>query len=121
MEHLAEYWAVFLVLAAACCVGVVYVREFMNRPTSEQIAAVKEWLVWAVTNAEKELGGGTGRLKLRQVYDLFVQRFPIISRMIPFNVFSGWVDEALAQMKSLLATNVAVKEYVLPDGTHFEK
>ena len=61
--------------------------------------------------AEKELGGGTGQIKLRQVYDMAIQRFKWLS-MIPFSTFGMWVDEALEQMKKMLATNEAVKSLV---------
>lgn len=37
---------------------------------------VKEWLLLAVTEAEKALGSGTGQLKLRQTYQMFVKTFP---------------------------------------------
>ena len=39
---------------------------------------IKEWLKWAVTQAECYIGGGKGELKLRDVYDLAVQQFPSI-------------------------------------------
>lgn len=118
MEHLAEGWPVAVGLMALAGVGVTAIWLFMNRPTGEQMAAVKEWLVWAVTEAEKDLGGGTGKLKLRKVYDLFIQRFPTVSRVIPFEMFSGWVDEALERMKVMLASNTSVQKYVegMPDG-----
>ena len=107
-----ENWP--LIVAAICCVVVLcfWVYRFMMRPSEEQIAAVKEWLLLAVTMAEKQLGGGTGKLKLRQVYDLFLQRFPYITRWISFGVFSEWVDDALAEMKKLLTANRAVQDYV---------
>ena len=60
---------------------------------------VKEWLLWAVTQAENYLGSGTGALKLRYVYDLAVEKFPAIKYILPFNVFSAWVDEALKIMR----------------------
>ena len=75
-------------------------------------AAVKEWLLWAVTEAEKDLGGGTGKLKLRQVYDLFVTRFPWLAKLVSFELFSDMVDEALEQMREMLDTNEAVKAFV---------
>lgn len=77
-----------------------------------QRAKVREWLVWAVTRAEKELGGGTGQLKLRQVYDWFVTKFPALSAVLPFRVFSAWVDTALEKMKSMLTNNASVANYV---------
>lgn len=72
----------------------------------------KEWLLYAVTLAEKELGSGTGRIKLRQVYDAFLEKFPVFSRFVPFETFSSWVDEALELMKQMLRTNEATAKFV---------
>ena len=118
MEYLVDGWPVIVGLMALAGVGVVAIWQFMNRPTGEQMAAVKEWLVWAVTEAEKGMGSGTGKLKLRQVYDMFLQRFPAVARVIPFEMFSGWVDEALERMKAMLASNTSVQKYV--EGAHDE-
>ena len=62
--------------------------------------------------AEKELGGGTGKLKLRYVYDLFLTKFNWLAKVITFEQFSDLVDEALEEMKRLLESNNAVKEIV---------
>ena len=61
-----------------------------------------EWLKWAVTEAEKLLGEKTGQLKLRQVYDWFCTKFPIVAAILPFKVFSSWVDIALETLKKWL-------------------
>lgn len=109
---IVDNWYV-LVVAAALLVGIAFsVHHFLKLPTKEQIAKIKEWLLFAVTEAEKELGGGTGQLKLRQVYDLFVQRFPAAAAVVSFDVFSGWVDEALEQMREMLKNNRDVAAYV---------
>lgn len=71
-----------------------------------------EWLLWAVSEAEKSLGSGTGQLKLRQVYDWFVKQYPIISKIIPFCVFSQWVDIALGEMKHMLEANRNAATYI---------
>lgn len=68
----------------------------------------KEWLVWAVAEAEKVLGSGTGQLKLRYVYDLAVIRFPIVSKVIPFSMFSKLVDAALAVMNDMIVNNTSI-------------
>lgn len=73
---------------------------------------IKEWLIQAVTKAEKELGGGTGQLKLRTVYDWFIEKFPIVAVIIPFKVFSAWVDYALTEMRCWLSQNYSIKKYV---------
>ena len=77
-----------------------------------QIANIKEWLKYAVVEAERELGSGTGQLKLRMVYDMAVKQFPFIVQLIPFDTFSKWVDEALDWMRSQLAENKAAQSYV---------
>lgn len=92
--------------------GDVAGYHFVGLPTEEQLSKVREWLLWAVTEAEKELGGGTGALKLRQVYDLFVTRFPWLAKVISFELFSTMVDEALEEMRELLDTNLAVSAFV---------
>ena len=66
---------------------------------------VKEWLLWAVTDAEKFLGSGTGKLKLRYVYDKFCEKFPVAKYVLPFSVFSAWVDEALVLMRKEIEQN----------------
>ena len=112
MEFLAKNWDIvlFILCAATVCGAAVY--RFCRMPSDEQIEAVKEWLLGAVTRAERELGGGTGRLKLRYVYDLFVTRFPWLAKLITFNTFSGLVDEVLVEMHEMLEKNEAVKIYV---------
>ena len=66
----------------------------------------------AVAEAEKDLGGGTGKLKLRQVYDAFVLRFPEAAQYVSFSLFSVWVDSALIELRRLLESNTAIKGYV---------
>lgn len=115
MTFLLENWYLFMAaIAVAVVIGVV-IGKFLNLPGGEQIEKCKEWLLLAVVNAEKELGGGTGQLKLRAVYDLFLQRFPAIAKAISFDTFSMWVDEALEKMREMLKQNKAVKELVEGD------
>lgn len=74
---------------------------------------IQEWLKYAVTEAEKFFGGGTGQLKLRQVYEWFCTQFPIIAAIVPFKVFSAWVDVALETMKEWLEHNDRIAMYVI--------
>lgn len=71
--------------------------------------------MYAVTTAEKELGAGTGKIKLRYVYDMFVARFDWLAKVITFDMFSMMVDDALEQMKSMLETNEAAQKFVAGD------
>lgn len=112
MEFIIENWPIIVAALAAAAVLPAAVVTFAGLPTEAQLAKVKEWLLWAVTEAEKDLGGGTGKLKLRQVYDLFVTRFPWLAKLVSFELFSDMVDEALEQMREMLDTNEAVKAFV---------
>lgn len=114
MEFIITYWYIILTVIAILVMAGVAVYRYLGLPREEQLAKVREWLLWAVTGAEKELGGGTGKLKLRQVYDLFVMRFPWLVRVVSFDLFSDMVDDALEEMRSMLQTNTAVK--VLVEG-----
>ena len=40
-----------------------------------------------------------------------IERFPWLS-IIPFETFSGWVDEALEEMRKMLENNQAVRQIV---------
>lgn len=112
MKILIENWYLIVAVVAVIAVGGYCVYVFVKRPTSSQIASIKEWLLYAVTEAEKALGSGTGQLKLRYVYNMFIDKFPYLSEVITFDMFSGLVDEALENMRHLLETNTAVKKYV---------
>ncbi len=112
MKMLVENWYIIIALVAVFVVAGCIVYRFLKLPTTAQIEKVKAWLLWAVTNAEKELGGGTGKLKLRQVYDLFVQRFPAVAMAVSFDTFSQWVDDALTEMRKMLDENKAAAELV---------
>lgn len=82
-----------VVLATTVVVGGIYVNGFKN------------WLVWAVTEAEALFGSNTGKLKLRYVYDMAVNRFPVVAKVIPFSVFGKLVDSALDIMRDMIENN----------------
>ena len=112
MNVVAENW--FIIVAAVAGAGVAgyAIYAFVKRPSTEQLKKVKEWLLYAVTKAEQELGSGTGKIKLRYVYDMFVARFSWLAKIISFESFSLLVDEALEEMKKILETNTAVQTLV---------
>lgn len=109
MEFIIDYWVIALIVVLAL---VYKIAIFMKSPSQNQLAQVKEWLLYAVAQAEKKLGSGTGQLKLRYVYDLFILRFGTLARMISFETFSTLVDEALYVFRDMLRDNEAVSKYV---------
>ena len=116
MKFLIENWYFIILLLAIVVVAVIAIVKFFKQPTDAQIAKVKEWLLLAVTEAEKIFGGQTGQLKLRYVYDLFLTRFPAIAKMISFEMFSMLVDEALEKFRNILNSNTAIQKYVNNEG-----
>ena len=112
MDFIIDNWVV-IVAAIAVLVGVVIaVVKFVKSGRETQLSNLKEWLLFATVEAEKALGAGTGKLKLRAVYDMFVAKFSWLAKIISFERFSGLVDEALETMNNMLSNNVAVQHYV---------
>lgn len=120
MEFIINYWYIIVAVIAALVVAGVAIYRYFGLPSDAQLAKVREWLLWAVTEAEKELGGGTGKLKLRQVYDLFVTRFPWLAKVVSFELFSDMVDDALDEMREMLQNNKAVQQLVSGEGAQDE-
>lgn len=115
MQYLVQNWYLIVAAIAVVSVGGYCIYVFVKKPTNVQIQTVKEWLLWAVTEAEKELGSGTGQLKLRYVYNMFIERFDYLANVITFDMVSGLVDEALDEMRKMLSSNTAVQNYVAGD------
>lgn len=112
MEFIVNNWYIILALAALLGVAVWYVYRYFHLPSEAQLAKVRKWLLGAVTRAEKELGSKTGKLKLCQVYDLFVARFPWLAKIVSFELFSSMVDDALDEMREMLENNPAAAALV---------
>lgn len=71
MKYIVENWFVIVGLIAVLAAGGYAVYVFVKMPSDKQLNKVREWLLYAVTKAEKEMGGGTGQIKLRYVYDMW--------------------------------------------------
>lgn len=99
MEWLANNWYYVVFCVLAVCVVAYGISA----------GKAKEWLKYAVCYAEEQLGSGTGQLKLHMVYDMFVDKFPTLASLVPFNIFSGWVDLALEWMREQLEKNENIR------------
>lgn len=86
--------------------------NWAKAPKEEDLSKVREWLIWAVAEAEKQLGSGTGQLKLRLVYNMFVMAFPKLVEVISFEFFSEMVDTALDALALMLNDNEQIKNYI---------
>lgn len=112
IEFITNDWAIIVAIFAIIVLAIVMIKRFLNKPTAEQIVTIKAWLLAAVTSAEKELGSKMGRIKLSKVYDMFLNTFPILSKIVTFAMFSNLVDEALEEMRKIMSSNERMQEYV---------
>lgn len=112
MMFLVENWELILSAVAVIVVVVGSVITFFLRPSSSQMKKVKEWLLYAVISAEREIGSNNGEIKLRKTYDSFVDRFPWLALVISFEKYKKLVDEALVRMKEMLKESESAKEYI---------
>ena len=108
MENIA------VIIGICCVIGVIGfgIYQFIKLEKDKQLEIVKEWLLLAVVEAEKKLGGGTGQIKLRYVYDMFIEKFKFLALIITFEQFSVMVDMALDKMRLMLSSNEKLKDYV---------
>ena len=112
MKFLVENWSLLIILALMIVSAIIYVKKFVELPDEEQLIKVREFLLWAVTEAERIYGGKTGNLKKAYAYKLFCEYFPSFVAVVPFDIFEKMVDSALVQMRHLIETNVSIKNYV---------
>jgi hypothetical protein len=100
----------YIIMGFFILLFLFYLINLLNSPKK-----IKEFLLFAVSKAERELGGGTGKLKLRYVYSLFIEKFPIINLVISFDFFSKMVDKSLIEMRELIEQNNKIKKYIEGD------
>lgn len=101
MKWIVENWSLLVVAAMVIAYILISGKK-----------SVQKWLLYGVFMAESEWGSGTGKLKLHTVYDMFVTKYPIISKILPFAVFSLWVDEVLKEMKKTLEENQSINQLI---------
>ena len=105
---LADIGILLVILGGA----IIFIANFIKAAKEKKIEMISEWLLLAVIQAEKELGNGTGQIKLRFVYDMFIAKFKYASMLITFSQFSLMVDNALDKMRQMLSDNNNLKAYV---------
>lgn len=112
MNWFVDNWYYVVLALVVICGAVIYIVNFIRLPKSKRYDLIQGWLLQAVLLAEKEFGSKTGKLKLSFVYDKFCERFPWLVKIIPFAVFSSYVDDALEMMRALIASNKSIASVV---------
>ena len=105
LEFIYNYW--YLMIAGIAVISVVSIKVYLwfKQPNNKQLEQIQEWMLYAVAKAEEALGSGTGQMKLRYVYDMFLTKFPAVALFISFDDFSKMVDKALDEFEKLIAEN----------------
>lgn len=105
LYFIVNHWAMFLI-GGLGFLGVILKLKKLWRGN------LIEWLVDVCAMMEKSFGGGTGYLKLRAAYNEFIATFPVISKLVSFEHFSSFVDEALDELNQMLSVNKAVSALI---------
>lgn len=124
LTFVAEWWPMIVALGAAIGIAAIRVINYLRMSKEEQEAAVKahkdallkavtDWLLRGVTEAEKELGSETGKLKLRAVYERAIELFgPEFAQLVSLEQFDRMIQAPLEEMRKMLGANVNAREYV---------
>lgn len=105
-----EYWFIIVLIIAIIATVSIKAYKFFKQPNAEQLNKVQQWLVFAVAKAEEVLGSGTGQMKLKYVYDMFITKFPAIAVFISYEKFVEMTEDALTEFKELIANNKQIKK-----------
>ena len=105
---------IYLSIWTIVIIGVVFLFVVILGILALRFSSFKNWLVYAVSEAEKCLGAKTGRLKIRYAYDLALKKFPTLAKIIPWGVFSWLIDKALIVMREMLS-NKEIAGYIEND------
>lgn len=100
-----ENWHMIVTGLAVIVAAVFFIIRFFKQSDQVKYEQIRGWLLQAVILAEQKYGSGTGRMKLSAVYDAFCSALPWIARVMSFETFALYVDEALDEAKEILADN----------------
>ena len=102
-----NYIVIGIVLVAIVCL-VVFL--YYNKRDLLYKAAL-----FGVATAEEAWGSGMGRVKFAEVYTYLKKEFPVITVFFSESQLSAIIEEALAQLKEILATKIAKEELINQD------
>ena len=106
LEFIIANWD-FILLIIAAVASLVYFVFKGNK------SVVMKMLYALVTEAEKQLGSGTGALKLALVIGQVYPKLPaVIKLFITEEILAQWVEDALAAAKEAWAQNKAIAGYI---------
>ncbi len=108
INFVLENWDYILLIVAA--VAAVIFAIFKGNKS-----VVMKMLYALVTEAEKNMGGGTGSLKLASVIEAIYPKLPAVIKMfITDAMLEKWVEDALKIAKEAWEKNSNIAQYIAP-------
>ena len=99
----------FILLIVAALAAMVYAIFKGNK------SVVMKMLYAMVTEAEKNMGGGTGSLKLASVIEAIYPKLPAVIKMFVTDaMLKKWVEDALVLAKESWEKNTNIAQYIAP-------
>jgi hypothetical protein len=121
MEWLTNNYVLVIGLIIIAIGAVITAYKFTQKSNEQKVAAIREWLKYAVTVTEKALGEKTGKLKLQMAWSMATAQFPFITKVMTFDQFAEFVDEALKWMNKQLEDNPNIRAIVIGEtGKEYE-
>ena len=97
----------FILLIVAAVAAIVFAIFKGNK------SVVMKMLYALVTEAEKEMGGGTGSLKLASVIEAIYPKLPAVIKMFVTDaMLKKWVEDALVLAKEAWEKNANIARYI---------
>lgn len=108
INFILENWD-FILLIVAAMAAVIFAIFRGNK------SVVMKMLYALVTEAEKNMGDGTGSLKLASVIEAIYPKLPtVIKIFITDAMLKKWVEEALLIAKEAWGKNSNIAQYIAP-------
>ena len=95
-------------------VSGLFIHWYNSHATTERKIKVDKFLLWAVAQAQIDLGSDTGPLKLSKVYGMFMATFPAkITSKITWTVFEAMATKAKADLVTLQKKNENINALIV--------
>ena len=116
MEFIINYWYLIITALAILVMAILFIVDFAKKSPKEKLESVKQWAIYACALAQAHLGSGTGQLKMRETYNMFLQTFPTLAQVISFDTYKNTAEMALTELKEMLKTNPNIQNAIIKEG-----
>jgi hypothetical protein len=121
VEFVSTNWTFIITLLSCLYLGYIKIKKWNSLSEEEKIDAtlkiLREQMLSYVSEAEKEFGAGTGKLKRSEVIKKIYKDFPYLNKVINqdklIETLDSYIDDSLVELKKLLESNEKFKEIIL--------